>query len=177
MLNFERSWLVWSWKAGDYYNKPPWSGISDEGWTHANAVSRLANGNTLVSLRNFNFIAEIGPDGKVVRQIGEGLLRAQHDPALLPDGNILVADHNEPQRVVELDPATGKIVWEFTVPRQLVRDANRLPNGNTLITGGAVLLEVTRDMRIVWELKLDGIELTREQSAGRGFYKAERLAP
>ncbi len=70
-------------------------------------------------------------------------------------------------RVLEINPVTMKIEWQFT-PKELgkvfpvdynrfyspfVSSAQRLPNGNTLITEGASgkLFEVTRQHEIVWE--------------------------
>ena len=167
--------MVWRWYARDHFAKPPFKDIFNEGWTHTNAVLRLANGNTLVSLRNFNLIAEVDPSGSVVRTHGEGLVHYQHDPVVLPNGNLLLADHSEPQRAIELDAQTGQIVWQFVVPRQLVRDANRLPNGNTLITGSTAIIEVTPRGRIVWRFGLKMV-LEKNDAPGRGFYKAERIS-
>ena len=70
-------------------------------------------------------------------------------------------------RVLEFDPLTLEIIWQYT-PREagfmlpayghrfyssLVSSAQRLPNGNTLITEGVDgrIFEVTRDHEIVWE--------------------------
>ncbi|MGY3751052.1 aryl-sulfate sulfotransferase [Vagococcus acidifermentans] len=70
-------------------------------------------------------------------------------------------------RVLEFDPITLKIIWQVT-PKELghaiptdaskfyspyVSAAQRLPNGNTLITEGSDgrLIEVTVDHEIVWE--------------------------
>ena len=67
-------------------------------------------------------------------------------------------------RVIEFDPRTLKIVWEhsgkvmgmrnkYQFYSDYVSSAQRLPNGNTLITNGAVgqFQEVTKDNEIVWE--------------------------
>ncbi|EFK11485.1 Tat pathway signal sequence domain protein [delta proteobacterium NaphS2] len=67
-------------------------------------------------------------------------------------------------RVVEFDPTTLKVVWEHSAKTMGLRNkyqfysdyvssAQRLPNGNTLITNGAVgqFQEVTPDHEIVWE--------------------------
>ncbi|HDI59456.1 MAG TPA: transcriptional initiation protein Tat [Desulfobacteraceae bacterium] len=67
-------------------------------------------------------------------------------------------------RVIEFDPRTLKVVWEHSAKKMGMRNkyqfysdyvssAQRLPNGNTLITNGAVgqLQEVTPDHEIVWE--------------------------
>jgi hypothetical protein len=166
--------IVWTWYAREHFYKSPYKDIFNEGWTHTNAASRLDNGNTLISLRNFGLIAEVDTKGKVVRTIGEGTLRFQHEPELLPNGNILLADHSEPQRALEINP-TGNIVWEFTVPMQLVRDANKLSNGNILITGSTRIIEVTPQRETVWQLELKDIILEKNKSPARGFYKSERI--
>jgi outer membrane protein assembly factor BamB len=171
--------IVWSWKAGDYYDKPPYDEIYNQGWSHTNAVTRLPDGNTLISLRNFNMLVEVDPQGEVVATYGENFLVDQHDPAVLPDGNILVANHDTPHTIIEFNPDTGSIIWQFVIPDRNnwpVRDANRLPNGNTLITGTTKILEVTRDSKIVWEFALDAT-FQGPESAARGFYKAERIDP
>jgi hypothetical protein len=62
-------------------------------------------------------------------------------------------------RVVEFDPTTLNIVWEYNAAKgddlpfsYYIGGAQRLPNGNTLITSGMTgdLLEVTPDKVIVW---------------------------
>ncbi|MBI5253633.1 MAG: aryl-sulfate sulfotransferase [Euryarchaeota archaeon] len=171
--------IVWAWYAKDHFNKAPYKDIQDEGWTHTNAVTRLQNGNTLISPRNFNFLVEVDYKGSVVRTIGEGLLEGQHDPEVLPNGNILLANHRRPHTAVEID-SNGKIVWQHVMPDRgtwPVRDANRLPNGNTLITGTTKIIEVTGEGEIVWQLALKGVTFEREKAAGLGFYKAERISP
>lgn len=127
--------IVWAWYAKDYFYQSPYKEIQNEGWTHTNAVSRLANGNTLISPRNFNFVVEVDAKGAVVRTIGEGFFSSQHDPEMLPNGNMLVALQwrDRPHQAVEIDLKTGVIVWQFEVRDRNnvpVRDANRLPNGN-----------------------------------------------
>jgi hypothetical protein len=169
--------IVWAWYAKDHFFKLPYKDIYDQGWTHTNAVTRLPNGNTLISPRNFNFLIEVDPQGVVVRTIGEGLLRYQHDPEVLPNGNILLVNHRRPNSVIEID-LNGKIVWQYIMsdPNTWpVRDADRLPNGNTLITGTTKIVEVTPDGEELWQLTLKDITFTREKAAGLGFYKAERI--
>lgn len=169
--------IVWSWYARDQFNESPYKDIYDQGWTHTNAVTRLPNGNTLISPRNFGLLVEVDPQGEVISTCGEGFLVHQHDPEMLLTGNILIANHDTPHSIIEIDPNTEEIVWEFVIREREnwpVRDANRLPNGNTLITGTTKILEVTPEGEIVWQYTLDatfqGIE-----SAARGFYKAERI--
>ena len=67
-------------------------------------------------------------------------------------------------RVIEFDPRSLEVVWEHSAKQMGLRNkyqfysdyvssAQRLPNGNTLITNGAVgqFQEVTPDHEIVWE--------------------------
>ncbi len=171
--------IVWTWYAKDYFDKAPYKDIYDGGWVHTNAVSRLTNGNTLISLRNFGFVVEVDPKGEVVGTIGEGLFNNQHDPEVLPNGNILMANHGKPNRAIEFDPKTGKIVWQsagFKPEASPVRDANRLPNGNTLITGTTEIVEVTPEGVIVWRLGLKGISFSGQEANYLGFYKADRIS-
>jgi hypothetical protein len=171
--------IVWTWYAKDHFDKAPYKDIYEGGWTHTNAVIRLTNGNTLISLRNFDFVVEVDPTGEVVRTIGEGVFANQHDPEVLPNGNILMANHSEPNRAIEFDPTTNKIVWQsagFKPEASPVRDANRLPNGNTLITGTTEIVEVTPEGDIVWSLKLQGVSFNGKDINVLGFYKGDRIS-
>ncbi len=76
-----------------------------------------------------------------------------------PDGRNAVRRGNS--RVVEINPVTLAKVWEYSVAgvesyrffSHYVSGAQRLPNGNTMITEGADgrLFEVTPNGEIVWE--------------------------
>jgi hypothetical protein len=70
-------------------------------------------------------------------------------------------------RIIEFDPVTLKVVWQYSyveagyLPKMnnsdfyspLISSAQRLPNGNTLITEGSLgrIFEVTKGYEIVWE--------------------------
>ena len=173
--------MVWAWYAKDYFNKPPYNDIYIQGWTHTNTVIRMLNGNTLISPRNFHFLVEVDPQGSVVRTIGEGILSYPHDPEVLPIGNILIANQRIPHHAVEIDPKSGAALWRsppFPPETWPVRDANRLRNGNTLITGTSAIAEVTPEGKVVWRLKLKNATFRPGDpaAAGLGFYKAERIS-
>lgn len=170
--------VVWSWQARDYFEKSIYKDVSWQGWTHTNAATRLAGGNTLVSLRNFHLVVEVDPKGVVVRTIGKGVFVSQHDPQMLPNGHLLLANQVAPPAhwAIEYDLDTGKIVWAFPMQEVPMRDANRLPNGNTLIVGSSRIIEVTPDRQIVWDFQLRGIRLAPPEASGLGFYKAERIS-
>jgi hypothetical protein len=81
--------IVWEWSAKEHFNTEPYLNIdvgtaNPDGWTHSNAVERLENGNTLLSLRNFGILVEVDSSGEVVRTMGEGLLKLAHDPEFYP---------------------------------------------------------------------------------------------
>jgi len=169
--------LVWSWSAKSaFYDQ--FKDMNDEGWSHTNAVERLSNGNTLVSLRNFDTIVEVNPDGDVVQKISMDSMDNNHDPEQLANGNILYATHAKPHRAIELENGTWREVWNYTVKQQSawpLRDADRLPNGNTLITGSTVIIEVTPEGEIAWRLNLKIQPLDKKQSSQLGFYKTQRI--
>lgn len=121
-----------------------------------------ASGNVLVCFRHQNRIAIVNPAAKeLVWSWGQGELRGPHDPSLLPDGNILIYDNGLGRgwsRVIELDPRSERIVWEYKAPTPTDFLSNskgscqRLPNGNTLIANSdsGQAFEVTRAGEIVW---------------------------
>ena len=192
--------LVWEWYAKDYFNKEPYVNLSRNGWAHTNAVERLENGNTLISPRNFDLLVEIDSEGSLVRTLGDGMLVDAHDPEFLSTGNILVSNQVRPHEALEFDPDTNKIVWRFVPPypqiansfsaslaetrpvMMPIRDVDRLPNGNVLITGYPFIIEVTRDGEIVWQLQYTDMEAVVEGRSGSnkapsyGFYKAQRIS-
>ncbi len=120
-------------------------------------------GNVLISMRNLDTVAVIGLDTlKVVWAWGQGELSGQHQPSVLPSGNLLVFDNGRKvsrSRLIELDPATRSIVWEYTPdpPNTFFTDlaggCQALPSGNVLATEAETgrAFEVTRDKHIVWE--------------------------
>lgn len=105
--------------------------------------------------------------GQIIWRLGRDTLSHQHYPHEMPNGNILIFDNGTYRenvalnfsRVIEVDRKTKQIVWQYTdTPPQnffspYISGAQRLPNGNTLITEGNYgrLFEVTQDKEIVWE--------------------------
>jgi hypothetical protein len=173
---------VWTWNAADHilpYGAATYVGYTPEqfpnraqrnmyleffegnplnrGWTHVNSAQRLANGNTILSLRNFDLIVEVDPRGDVVWSYGGLVLKHQHCAWVLDNGHLLVSDNGN-GRIIEVDRATQRIVWEYRGDLKFATQgcAYRLPNGNTMITdsGNLRVIEVNSRGEIVWELKV-----------------------
>ena len=82
-----------------------------------------------------------------------------HDLDLLPNGNIMLQAGM--QRVQEIDPKSGKIVWEYHARPQKgerveIHAFQRLANGDTMIaeSGRGRIIEVNKDNKIVKEFKM-----------------------
>ena len=126
-------------------------------WTHVNSAQRLPNGNTLLSLRNFDLVVEVDARGQVVWSYGPLVLKHQHCAWALGNGNLLISDNGN-ARVIEVDRASQRIVWQYAEGLRFPVQgcAYRLPSQNTLITDSANLrvIEVTPDQQLAWELKV-----------------------
>lgn len=165
--------VVWRWLSYEHLN-PIENSIcpvcSRREWTHANTCVVLPDGDIFTSFRNLNTICIIDKKtGDIKWKWGRGVreLAHQHDPYLLPNGNILIFDNGIHRadvevtfsRVIELNPKTKTIEWEYKAPvmtdffSPACSGAQRLPNGNTLIcsTMQARIFEVTAKGEIVWE--------------------------
>jgi len=163
---------VWEWRTWEQLDPAEYPIAFPENnraeWTHGNAVAALPDGNLLASFRNISTVLKIGRgSGKVLWKLGVPAVSGQHAPVPLPNGNILIFDngpHRPDQtfpfsRVIEVNPATNEIVWKYqeAYPQNFYSDrisnAQRLPNGNTLINEGNFgrLFEVTAVGEVVWE--------------------------
>lgn len=163
--------VVWKWSAADHLDPQidmicPLDRRNE--WTHANSCVVLPNENILTCFRNTHTIYIIDKaTGDINWRWGPGEIAHPHDPTLLDNGNILVFDNGAHRpstimsysRVVEVNPNTNKIEWEYKADppesfySAVMSGCQRLPNGNTLIceaTKGRVF-EVTTDGEIVWE--------------------------
>ena len=137
-------------------------------WTNINAIHVMPDGNLLVSFRCINTIGIIErASGEITWRWGPGQIAGQHNPTLLENGNILLFDNGAHRvyttidfsRVIEVNPKTGEIEWEYKenpivdLNSFICSGAQRLPNGNTLVcecTKGR-LFEITHEGDLVWE--------------------------
>lgn len=174
-----------------------WYDAGDERFNPENIIwdAREANIMAIISKKTGKIVWKIGPDfteSKELRIIGQ--IIGQHHCHMIPkglpgEGNILLfdnggwagygmpsrcsrdggkADLRDHSRVLEIDPTTLEVVWEFSgrtfggmmgivadskFYSPLISSAQRLPNGNTLICEGCFMrmFEVTPDKEVVWE--------------------------
>jgi hypothetical protein len=144
-------------------------------------------GQLLLSFRNMSLIALLDPDSEAIVWARRGQWHLQHNAEFLPDGHLMLFDNRGDldnaggSRVIEVDPTTGAIVWEFpgstgeTLYSSIKSSQQRLANGNTLIveTNNGRLLEVTPAGEVVWEFfvperhERDGRSYTQVMSAVR----------
>lgn len=163
--------------AGPAPNPLEWVRVRAKGVTdlfHANSVEQMPHpelfgtsplygpDHVLVSIRHQDLVAIFDLErGRVLWSWGKGELQSQHDASLLPNGDVLIFDNGlgrSYSRIVEVDPRTDKIVWEYRSdpPERFYTSAlggaHRLPNGNTLIANShhGEAFEVSREGDIVW---------------------------
>jgi hypothetical protein len=94
---------------------------------------------------------------------------------IAPDGRAVYARAGS--RVLEINPVTLELVWSYSNARFFstnISSAQRLVNGNTLITAGAGgrMFEVTPKGEIVWEYMFP---LFAGPNAANGVYRAYRI--
>jgi len=163
---------IWEWRSWEHFDPETevMTAVQDDRdvWTVGNGVSEMPDGNLIASFRDISTVIMINrATGAIYWKLGAPPLAGQHAAHLLANGNVLLfdngphrLDHSFPfSRVLEIDPATKRIVWKYQEARVAdffsprLSNAQRLPNGNTLINEGwfGRLFEVTRDGSVVWE--------------------------
>jgi hypothetical protein len=170
-----------------------WHDAGDERFCPDNIIWDARNANILAitDKKTGKIVWRIGPDFRETEALKKlGWIIGQHHLHMIPrglpgEGNLLVFDnggwggygqpgstsryginsaHRDYSRVVEFNPVTLEIVWEYTARKAgfadnyrfyspYISSAQRLPNGNTLIDEGSDgrIFEVTRDYKTVWE--------------------------
>jgi hypothetical protein len=163
-------------------------------YSHANAVEPDSDGNYLVSSRHLDEITKIDrSNGEILWRLGgkeneftflqgPGITDVpefshQHDIRRLSNGHITLFDNHNQQNpqtsraveyVLDENAKTATLVWEFRNNPDIISvamgDAQRLPNGNTMIGWGSslapYLTEVRPDGTKAFELDLGGTDVT-----------------
>ena len=169
---------IWEWRVWDHLDTAshPITLPSDTRaeWTHGNAVVELPDGDILLSMRDISTIVRINRQtDEIDWEFGPPPLSGAHAVNPLANGNLLIFDNGPYRvdqatvaptaalfsRVIEVDPTTNTIVWKYQEPASpnffsaLISNAQRLPNGNTLVNEGQFgrIFEVSPDGDVVWE--------------------------
>jgi len=193
--------IAWLWRICARYT-PHTRWPHHDHWSHLNAIEPFPRERAmLISSRFQSQLIRIDRDTNdidwIVGYAGDfgmdsaDVFHYQHAPEIQPDGNILLfdngcVDRRPYSRAIELEltfdvlgtPLFAEVVWDYsdeTLFSPARGDADRLPNGNTLIAYPNVepnleslLLEVNRGGEVVWRAT------TNE---GVGTYRAERIEP
>jgi len=168
--------VVWEFRFERIYDREDGGDYTDD-WTHVNDVDAVEGG-FMVSPRNMDQVLLINRSTKDIEWAlgadgNHSVMYEQHNPTYLEgeDGTptVLVAD-SENDRVVEYARTNGswEQTWVLGTGGKLnwPRDADRLPNGNTLVVDSLNhrAIEVTPSGEIVWEYYVSW-----------GTYDAERM--
>ncbi|MFC7078920.1 arylsulfotransferase family protein [Halorussus caseinilyticus] len=168
VVNAETGDIGWRWNAADAFSPADSGGPYPEDWTHLNDVELLPDGRVMASLRNHDRVVFLNRSGGLVEDWTLGsedeydTLYEQHNPDYVPadsGGPAVVVGDSENNRVVEYQRENGEWVksWTWRDARmQWPRDADRLPNGHTLITdsNGNRVFEVNERGETVWSADL-----------------------
>ncbi|RBI58944.1 arylsulfotransferase (asst) [halophilic archaeon] len=167
-VNTRTGQVGWTWNASDDFSTNATGGPYPEDWSHINDVEVLDDGRITVSARNHDRVLFLDRETGVVKNWTLGaennydVLYEQHNPDYINASNggpaEIVAD-SENNRVVEYQRENGS--WNQTwtwqdSQMQWPRDADRLPNGHTLITdsNGNRVFEVNDKGKIVWSVQI-----------------------
>lgn len=169
IVNVSSDEVIWSWSVRQINDPQTSGGPYPTDWVHLNDVELLPDGRIMASLRNLDKVVFIDP-GEGVEQswtLGKddnhSILFEQHNPDYIPEERggpaVLVAD-SENNRIVEYQRRDDRWVqsWVYSSSKmQWPRDADRLPNGNTLIadTHTNRVFELTPRGDIVWTFEIE----------------------
>jgi arylsulfate sulfotransferase len=177
--DFSEDDIVWNWSLCEHFE--PETPTPD--WSHINSLELLDDDKSvLLSSRTQNTIFKVDLETEEIEwmmgELGDfGLWAAdqfyrQHAPEVQEDGNILLFDNGNRDdrsysRAIEIaydeQAMTAEVVWQYRPDPDIFTpiwgDADRMDNGNTLITFGerkldktSHIIEVAPDGQKVWEL-------------------------
>ena len=166
IVNTSTGLITWEWQAHQAYDISSGGQVAED-WTHLNDVEVLPDGRIMISVRNHDQVIFLDRESGMNRSLTLGqdhepgdenkTLYEQHNPDYIPEKNggpsVVVAD-SEHNRVVEFQRTESgwEQSWEYNQGLNWPRDADRLPNGNTLIADSRdnEVLEVDRSGQVVW---------------------------
>lgn len=183
--------------AASYLGPNKWYDAGDKRFNPDNILAdgRELNTTFIIDKKSGKIVWKLGPYYRGTPELEKiGWIIGQHNAHMIPQGlpgagNVMIFDNGgnagydtpngsstktgldnvcrDYSRVVEINPVTLELIWEFDASKlgyfigwekynffsPYISSAQRLPNGNTLITEGSTgrFIEVTRDYEIVWE--------------------------
>lgn len=165
LINITSGIRTWTWRAQNDFPRSG-GGTFPYDWTHINDVEYLNDGRIMVSLRNQDQVVFLDKRKGIISEwtLGEDdnhdVLFEQHNPDYFPSeegGPAILVSDSENNRIVEYQRNNNEWkrswVWQ-DAQLEWPRDADRLPNGNTIIadTHGNRIVEVDQNGDIVWEI-------------------------
>jgi hypothetical protein len=163
IVDTETEIVEWLWDAQSEFPVEG-GGPYPSDWAHINDVSLLEDGRIMASLRNQDQVVFVDQETGLDEEWTLGfeddydVMFEQHNPDYIPAENggpaVVVAD-SENGRIEEFQRVDGgwERTWEWSDERmQWPRDADRLPNGNTLVADshGKRIMEVTPEGNVEW---------------------------
>ncbi len=185
--------VTWAWSAQSAFSVRNSGGPYPSDWTHMNDVEHLEDGIVMASVRNHDQVVFIDPEHGLLENWTLGAdeqyetLYEQHNPDYIPreqGGPAVLVSDSENNRVVEYQREGGEWTrsWAWGSGRlSWPRDADRLPNGHTLITdsNGDRVLEVATNGTVVWSVDIafpyeaERLETGDESTNGPSASKAD----
>lgn len=184
VVNTTTGIVTWEWNMQNSFSLESGGQYPDD-WSHINDVEKLDDGRVMVSPRNHDQVLFVDPQSGLQENWTLGaddhfsILDGQHNPDYFDESAggpaVLIADSNNNRTIEYARTEDGgweqSWVWQderLTWPR----DADRLPNGHTLITDtkGGRVVEINEQGEVVWNLSREGHSV-----GGYAAYEAERL--
>ncbi len=141
---------------------------------HAEAVQRLADGNTMIADNGNHTVIDVTPDKKVVWKYDVPKGAQMRQVRRLENGNTLICASST-HVVLEVNPAK-EIVWKYELPFPYL--AQRLENGHTLISSGEgagkqgyYLIEVDAEGKTIWKYGGDDAPADQKLQWPAGFVR------
>ena len=175
VVNVTSGLVEWGWEVQSDYAVTE-GGAFPTDWTHLNDVELLDDGRVMVGLRNQDTVVFVDPETGLDESWSLGtdddhdVLNEQHNPDYIPPergGPAVLVSDSDNHRIVEYQRVDDRWErsWEWTgTGVNWPRDADRLPNGHTLVTdtNSNRVVEVDRAGDVVWS-----VSLTRPYEAER----------
>jgi hypothetical protein len=165
IINVKTGIVTWEWGLQNQFSLTTGNQYPRD-WAHLNDVEILQDGRIMISPRNQDQILFINrtqgvDESWTIGSEGEHeVLFEQHNPDYIPrerGGPAVVIADSENNRIVEYQRTSNgewnrSWIWQDR-QMQWPRDADRLPNGHTLIadTGSNRIIEVNQSGDIVWQ--------------------------